>query len=49
MRILIADEEPLDALTVAEILTLSGHQVLGPAFGAEEARRLSRAHSPSLA
>ena len=49
MRILIADEEPLEALTVAEILTLCGHQVLGPAFGAEEARRLARERSPQLA
>jgi len=49
MRILIADEEPLAALTVAEILTLCGHHVIGPAFGAEEARRLSRSQPPTLA
>jgi len=49
MRILVADDEAASAQSLAELLTLIGHQVVGPACDGEEAVRLAEREKPDLA
>jgi two-component system, response regulator PdtaR len=48
MRILIAEDEPIIALALAERLRLLGHEPLGPARDGLEALDAARAHHPDL-
>ncbi|MFL5541561.1 MAG: ANTAR domain-containing response regulator [Longimicrobiaceae bacterium] len=49
MRILVADDEAASAQSLADLLTLIGHQVVGPACDGEEAVRLAERERPDLA
>lgn len=49
MRILVADDEAASAQSLAELLTLIGHQVVGPACDGEEAVLLAEREKPDLA
>jgi two-component system, response regulator PdtaR len=49
MRILVADDEAASADSLVELLTLIGHQVVGPAGDGEEAVRLAAREQPDLA
>jgi AmiR/NasT family two-component response regulator len=48
MRILIAEDEPIIALALAERLRELGHEPLGPARDGVEALRAARTHRPDL-
>jgi response regulator NasT len=48
MRILIAEDEPIIALALAERLRMLGHQPLGPAGDGLEALDVARAEHPDL-
>jgi response regulator NasT len=48
MRVLIAEDEPIIALALAERLRRLGHEPLGPARDGIEAIRAARAHRPDL-
>ena len=49
MRILVADDEAASAQSLADLLILIGHQVVGPACDGEEAVRLAEREKPDLA
>jgi len=49
MRILVADDETASAQALAELLVLTGHQVIGPAGDGAEAVRLAARELPDLA
>ena len=49
MRVLIVEDDPLVAATAAEALEDAGHEVVGPAYDADEAWRLVRHSPPDLA
>ncbi|MDB5478997.1 MAG: chemotaxis protein CheY [Caulobacteraceae bacterium] len=49
MRVLIVEDDALVAVTAAGALEDAGHEVLGPAYDADEALRLVRASPPDLA
>lgn len=49
LRILIADDEPLNAMALRSQLEALGHDVLGPAANGEEAVDMARAHAFDLA
>src|SRR6185436_15442279 len=49
MRILVADDEAASARSLAELLTLIGHQVVGPARDGAEAVALAAREKPDLA
>ena len=49
MQILIVEDEPLIALSLAEELTRAGHSVIGPVGTSAEAMRLADTERPDLA
>jgi len=49
MRILVADDDEGSARALAELLTVLGHEVVGPAADGDEAVALAAAHRPELA
>jgi two-component system, response regulator PdtaR len=49
MRVLIVEDEPLIALSLASELKLAGHHVLGPSADADEALCLAGDHHADLA
>lgn len=49
LRILIADDEPLNAMALRSQLEALGHNVIGPAANGEEAVRLARTETFDLA
>ncbi len=49
VRVLIVEDDPLLALTAAGALEEAGHEVVGPAYDADEAWRLVRDSPPDLA
>ena len=49
MRILITEDEPLIALSLAMELEQAGHEVIGPAATIEASLRLARMHRVDLA
>jgi CheY-like chemotaxis protein len=49
VRVLIVEDDPLVAATAAGALEAAGHEVVGPAYDADEARRLVRNGLPDLA
>jgi CheY-like chemotaxis protein len=49
VRILIVEDDPIVAMTAAAVLEDAGHDVVGPAYDAEDAWRLARTASPQLA
>ena len=48
MRVLIAEDDPLIALALAERVRMLGHEALGPARSGEEAVALAHAEAPDL-
>jgi two-component system, response regulator PdtaR len=48
MRVLIAEDDPLIALGLAERLRSLGHEPIGPAYDGEQAIELARASLPDL-
>jgi len=48
MRILIAEDDPVIALGLAERVRLLGHEAIGPAADGAEAVELARADTPDL-
>src|SRR6266540_7494003 len=48
MRVLIAEDDPVIALGLAERLRSLGHEPIGPACDGEEAIELAKASSPDL-
>jgi DNA-binding response OmpR family regulator len=49
MKILVVEDEALVALTIEDVLTEAGHQVIGVADRPQEALELARRHEPDLA
>jgi two-component system, response regulator PdtaR len=49
VRVLIVEDDPLVAATAAVALEDAGHEVVGPAYDADEAWRLVRDSPPDLA
>ena len=49
MRVLVVEDDPLVAVTAASALEDAGHEVVGPAYDADEAWRLVRDSPPDLA
>jgi DNA-binding NarL/FixJ family response regulator len=49
MRVLIVEDHPLIALTLADTLESSGHQVIGPAPDSTQALELARREQPHMA
>jgi response regulator NasT len=48
VRVLVAEDDPLIALGLAERLRSLGHEPIGPAFDGEQAMELARANLPDL-
>ena len=48
MRVLVAEDDPLIALGLAERLRSLGHEPIGPASDGEQAMKLARANLPDL-
>ena len=48
MRVLVAEDDPLIALGLAERLRSLGHEPIGPASDGEQAMELARANLPDL-
>jgi len=49
MRILVVEDQPLIALTLADVLAVAGHHVIGPAYSSAEAWTLATTQAPTIA
>ena len=49
MRVLVVEDDAIIALSAAGVLEEAGHEVVGPALGAEQALAIARRDKPDLA
>lgn len=49
MRILLVEDDPILALIAASMLEDEGHEIIGPAYGDEQALALAESHSADIA